>query len=485
MRLLLSTRTLLIAVLTATTAPSTLGAALAPEAPLALAATHDEPVAVANSAFETAGADGLPSGWSLDGPAPPGATVRRADDGHGGGAAIELGADAPASIAVLSEKMALRIGHVYRLSAWVKTRAAAADPLARYPTAVPATLSMASFPFTNHSPAVGGTRDWTRVETTFVATAATDRVRLDLGRNGTATGRAWFDDVTLAEVGDITEVIPLERVRWEGPAFRYEDRGWIFVHVEGAPYARGRQFGKLGRGRDRRLHPEAVRAARREGPRARLGRAAHPRRRAHAAPLRPRVPRGDEGHRRRGGRGGGRGPRPQGGPRGRRHPELRDRPRLDGGRPSRDAERGHGAELPLGRGRARGSRPPPQVLVADRHGPRDRRRPPRLLPGLHVGRLHRGALQRGPRRRAGEGPPLRDADLPRRDPLRHRLLHERRRDPDRRDDDPPDAVRRRTARRRATGSGRRSSTAPRSTRWRPSCARRTTGCTRTTGPSPT
>ena len=233
MRLLLPPRTVLVATLLAATAP------------LALAAAPDRPVAVPNAGFETAGAAALPSGWSLDGAIPAGALARRVDGGHGGGAAIELGADAPASLAVLSEKVALRVGHVYRLSAWVKTREAAADPLARYPTAVPATLSMASFPFTNHSPAVGGTRDWTRVETTFVATAATDRVRLDLGRNGTATGRAWFDDVTLAEVGDITEVIPLERVRWEGPAFRYEDRGWIFVHVEGAPYARGRQFGKL------------------------------------------------------------------------------------------------------------------------------------------------------------------------------------------------------------------------------------------------
>jgi hypothetical protein len=70
-------------------------------------------------------------------------------------------------------------------------------------------------------------------------------VELHLGRNGTATGRAWFDDVALAEVEDVTEVIPLERVRWEGPAFRYADRGWIYVHVEGAPYARGRQFGTL------------------------------------------------------------------------------------------------------------------------------------------------------------------------------------------------------------------------------------------------
>jgi len=232
MRLLLTPRTVLVAILLVATAP------------LVLAAAIDTPVPVLNARFETAGAAVLPSGWSLDSPAPPGAVVRRADGGHDG-AAIELGADAPASLAVLSEKVALRVGHVYRLSAWVKTRDAAADPLARYPTAVPATLSMASFPFTNHSPAVGGTRDWTRVETTFVATTAADRVRLDLGRNGTATGRAWFDDVTLAEIGDITEVIPLERVRWEGPAFRYEDRGWIFVHVEGAPYARGRQFGKL------------------------------------------------------------------------------------------------------------------------------------------------------------------------------------------------------------------------------------------------
>jgi Phospholipase B len=202
-------------------------------------------VPVTNAGFEATGATALPSGWSLRGPAPDGAVVRRAEGGHGGAAAIELGADVPASLAVLSDEVSLEVGHVYRLSAWIRTAGAIADPLSRYPTAVAATLSMASFPFTNHSPAVGGMRGWTRVQTTFVATAAADRVRLDLGRNGTATGRAWFDDVSLAEIGDITEVIPLESVRWEGPAVRYEDRGWIFVHVEGAPYARGRQFGRL------------------------------------------------------------------------------------------------------------------------------------------------------------------------------------------------------------------------------------------------
>jgi hypothetical protein len=212
-------------------------------APPAVAA--DQPVPVPNAGFETEGATALPAGWSIDGTPPAGATARRVEGGHTGGAAIELGTETPASLTVLSETVALRVGHAYRLSARVRTRGAVADPLARYPTAVAATLSMASFPFTNHSPAVGGTSDWTRVDTTFVATAASDRVELHLGRNGTATGRAWFDDVTLAELGDITEMIPLERVRWEGPAFRYEDRGWIFVHVEGAPYARGRQLGKL------------------------------------------------------------------------------------------------------------------------------------------------------------------------------------------------------------------------------------------------
>jgi hypothetical protein len=205
----------------------------------------DTPVTVPNAGFESPGAAALPAEWALDGTAPAGSTARRSAGGRESASAIELVADTPTSLTVRSEPVRLRVGHVYRLSAWVKTSKAAADPLARYPTAVAATVAMSSFPFTNHSPAVGGTRDWTRVETTFVATTATDRVELQLGRNGTATGRALFDDVTLAEVGDITEVIPLERVRWEGPAFRYEDRGWIFVHVEGAPYARGRQIGKL------------------------------------------------------------------------------------------------------------------------------------------------------------------------------------------------------------------------------------------------
>src|SRR6478735_2234482 len=34
-------------------------------------------------------------------------------------------------------------------------------------------------------------------------------------------------------------------VRREGPAYRYPQAGWIVVHVEGTPYERGVQQGKL------------------------------------------------------------------------------------------------------------------------------------------------------------------------------------------------------------------------------------------------
>lgn len=210
-------------------------------APLRAAETVD----VANPGFEQTAASSLPADWELDGALPAGAQARRVASGRGGSHAIELGSETPGSITVRSREVRLRIGHLYRLSAWVRTERARADPLVRYPTAVAATISMASFPFTNHAAAVGGTRGWTRIETAFVATAATDRVQLHLGRNGNATGSAAFDDVALTPIEDVTEVIPLERVRWSGPGFRYEERGWIFVHVEGAPYARGRQFGSL------------------------------------------------------------------------------------------------------------------------------------------------------------------------------------------------------------------------------------------------
>ncbi|MGZ3460555.1 MAG: C45 family autoproteolytic acyltransferase/hydrolase, partial [Archangium sp.] len=136
------------------------------------------------------------------------------------------------------------VGRLYRRSAWVRPRGVQADPQARYPTALGACLSMKSFPFTNCSPTRGAEPDG-RVSVLFFATQASDRVQLHLGRNGKATGTAWFDDVRLEEVDDITAYIPLESVRWAGKGFRYDDGGWKYIHIEGEPYERGRQYGEL------------------------------------------------------------------------------------------------------------------------------------------------------------------------------------------------------------------------------------------------
>ena len=145
---------------------------------------------------------------------------------------------------VLSAPVKLSVGGLYRLSAEVETRGVAVDPVGRYPTPVGACIAMRSFPFTNCSASVAGDAR-RRVELLFFATTANDRIALHLGRNGKATGSATFSDVRLEEVPDVTAYVPLAQVKWSGPGFRYDDGGWIFVHVEGAPYPRGRQYGEL------------------------------------------------------------------------------------------------------------------------------------------------------------------------------------------------------------------------------------------------
>lgn len=205
-------------------------------------AAADAPLALVNASFERGAT--APEGWTV---AAPGTTTvqRSGETFRTGTASLLIASPRPASVTVTSAPLTLQVGRLYRLSGWIRAEDVASDPTARYPTAVPAALTMESFPFTNHSPAVGSTTNWTRVETLFIATKSRDRVRVHLGLNGTATGRAWFDDLAVEAVDDITALIPWETVRWAGEGYRYDDRGWIFVHVEGAPYARGRQFGEL------------------------------------------------------------------------------------------------------------------------------------------------------------------------------------------------------------------------------------------------
>jgi hypothetical protein len=173
------------------------------------------------------------SGWALK----PGST--------GKAVALRLEAAAEGSeLTLASSPVSLKIGELYRLSATIRTEGVKADALARYPTALGACLSMESFPFTNASQSVAGTSE-RPVSLLFLATSPTDRVQLHLGRNGRAAGAAAFNDVKLEKVEDVTAFIPLQTVRWAGKGFRYEMGGWTFLHIEGAPYARGRQHGEL------------------------------------------------------------------------------------------------------------------------------------------------------------------------------------------------------------------------------------------------
>jgi hypothetical protein len=179
-------------------------------------------------------ADPAPSGWTLK----PGSAGRLVQP-------LTMEADPAGSEAtVVSAPIHLKIGELYRLSARIRTEAVKADPLARYPTALGACLSMESFPFTNASPPAAGTGE-RGVAVLFLATVSKDRVQLHLGRNGKATGKAAFTDVKLEKVEDVTAFIPMETVRWAGKGFRYDQGGWVFLHIEGAPYARGRQHGEL------------------------------------------------------------------------------------------------------------------------------------------------------------------------------------------------------------------------------------------------
>lgn len=208
-----------------------------------LAAPAASPIPVPNGNFELAGgSSGLPAFWTAKGQGKVAGSAEAKVEGARG-----LAIESPqggAETTVESEAMKLQVGQLYRVSAWVRTRGVQADPQARYPTALGACLSMKSFPFTNCTPAPA-TEAGGRVSALFFATQSSDRVQLHLGRNGKATGTAWFDDVRLEKVDDITAYVPLESVRWAGKGFRYDDGGWIYVHIEGEPYERGHQLGEL------------------------------------------------------------------------------------------------------------------------------------------------------------------------------------------------------------------------------------------------
>lgn len=210
-------------------------------------AAADPQVVAPNPGFEEADGDGQPLQWQ-SGAVPGGTNAALMVDSqtaHSQKNSLLLNHEDWNSSAALSAPLTLKVGRLYKLGAWIKTQGVCTDPAKRYPTPVGACLTMESFPFTNHSPALGGTGDWKKVETLFIATRSRDRIALRLGHNGPARGKTWFDDVTLEEAEDIAAYIPPATVKWHGPAYRYDDRGWIFLHIEGKPYERGFQLGAL------------------------------------------------------------------------------------------------------------------------------------------------------------------------------------------------------------------------------------------------
>ncbi|MCK4762419.1 MAG: hypothetical protein KAW12_09500, partial [Candidatus Aminicenantes bacterium] len=205
-------------------------------------------IKIANKGFETTAAEDIIAHWQIEKSktGAPGSLIKiDKNTGHESSAGLLMRHREGDRSTVVSLPLSLKVGQLYRLSGWIKTAGATTDPIDRYPTPAAACLTMASFPFTNHSPAVGGDKDWKEISVLFIATQPIDRVRLHLGFNGKATGSAWFDDIQLLEVSDIGAYVPMETVSWFGPAYRYDDKGWIFVHIEGKPYQRGYQYGYL------------------------------------------------------------------------------------------------------------------------------------------------------------------------------------------------------------------------------------------------
>ena len=154
-------------------------------------------------------------------------------------------AGASPDAAVLFAPVSLTIGKRYEIGGWVRTEGLEVRDLDRSPIASGATIAMASMPFDVHAPSVAGTAAWTRLTLRFVASRAQDQILLTVGAGGSFHGSAWFEGVSLEEAPAGGEWPIPQAVQTFGPAYRYPAAGWIYLHIQGAPYERGYQHGRL------------------------------------------------------------------------------------------------------------------------------------------------------------------------------------------------------------------------------------------------
>ena len=208
-----------------------------------LAAAPGQSIPLANPGFETLQAEGA-AGWQPDSLSTACISLDRAVI-RSGQSSLHILHASPRRSTLLSQPVRLEVGKLYRLSGWIRTSGARTDSAQHYPTPLPACLRMGGMPITAWSRPIGGDQEWQLSEALFFASRAEDRVELHLGYRGDAAGEAWFDDIAITPVDDITEYIPAERIRWYGKAFRFEEQGWTYLHIEGSAYERGFQHGAL------------------------------------------------------------------------------------------------------------------------------------------------------------------------------------------------------------------------------------------------
>ncbi len=136
-------------------------------------------------------------------------------------------------------------GKHYVLTGWVRTADLTVEDRGRSPIAIGATIAMASMPYDLHPASFGGTHDWTQLKLPFTAVTGKDAIVMSAGTGGTWHGSAWFADVAIE--GPVNETLWPSKAALQtfGPAYRYPQGGWIYLHIEGEPYERGYQHGHL------------------------------------------------------------------------------------------------------------------------------------------------------------------------------------------------------------------------------------------------
>ena len=164
---------------------------------------------------------------------------------HDGTKSLRLEPGNSSDACVRLAPVTLKIGKRYQLNAWVRTEGVEVRDLNRSPIASGAALTMASMPFDVRSPALSGARPWTRLSLRFVATRSEDSILFTVGNGGAFKGKAWFSGASLDEISSDGEWPSREAVQTFGPAYRYPDAGWTYLHIEGKPYERGYQHGHL------------------------------------------------------------------------------------------------------------------------------------------------------------------------------------------------------------------------------------------------